>query len=80
MVNRSILESACDIHVDITENELKTLQGLTQQVCGQFKQECTVDRTELAAFAKVQHDRNRARQIVEQTEEDKQRSEIENAT
>lgn len=80
MVNRSILECAYDVHVDITEHELKTLQGLTQQVCEQFKQECTVDRIELAAFAKVQYDRNRVRQTVEQTEEDKQRSELENAT
>lgn len=80
MLNRSVFESSCDIHIDITENELKTLQELTKQVCEQFKQECNANRSELAAFANVQYERSRARQKVEPTEEDKQRSEMEIAT
>lgn len=80
MVNRSVFESCCDIHIDITEKELETLQELSQQVSIQFKQECDEDRTKLAAFANVQYDRTRTRQTVGRTKEDKQRSELDIAT
>lgn len=77
MVNRSVLECSCDIHVDITENELKTLQELTQQVCEQFKRECTAKRAELATFAKLQYGTKGIRQTASRSSEDVQQSEME---
>lgn len=77
IVNRSILEYSSDIEIDITEAELATLPSITQQACEQFATECIAARAELARFAKVETQRGRNRQVVSESEEDRNKVELE---
>lgn len=71
IVNRSILEYFSDIQIDITEAELATLPGITQQACEQFATQCIAARAQLARFAKVETQEGRNRQVVSKSEEDR---------
>ncbi|GHJ87686.1 hypothetical protein NliqN6_4088 [Naganishia liquefaciens] len=80
IVNRSVLEYSSDIQIDITAAELATLPGITEQVCEQFKTECTTARAGLTRFAQVDTHKGRNRRVATVSEEDRSKNEVELAS